>query len=530
MSLRAAFRGWTFWAFAISLFLTTSALAQTVPGPKVDIFGGYAWADPNADLGGLHIGSIPKGFAVTPTFNFNDNFGISVDTSAHYGKFANVSTLMAGPRFIWRAPHIQPFVHALVGLHRLSPAGIGSDNRIGIKLGGGIQVPLSSLISWEPLRADMVWAHHNFTPVILGTENMTGVQLSTGLVINLGGAPPPPPMTAVCQVQPDSVMAGEPVTVTADASNIPKNHTVTYEFNTTGGKVTPKDNTASVDTAGLAPGSYTVTAHVNDARAKKNALPVTCNSSFTVQEPPKHPPTISCSANPTTVQSGQPVNITCTGQSPDNRPLTYNLTTSAGRLTPNGSNATLDTAGLPAGPVTVTGTVTDDRGLNASTTTTANIEVPPPPPQASKLNEIQFKDKRRPARVDNEAKAILDDVALRLQREPDSKAVIVGNCEQAENKPARTRRGAPPAEPGVCRLAEERAVNAKAYLTQEKGIDPGRIEVRTGNADARTAEIWIVPSGANFNQEGSSTFDENLVKPMVQRRPAARRPRPAPKQ
>jgi outer membrane protein OmpA-like peptidoglycan-associated protein len=311
-------------------------------------------------------------------------------------------------------------------------------------------------------------------------------------------------------------MTGEPVTVTTTASNIPKNHTVTYAYQSTGGKVEGTTETAKVDTTGMAPGSYTITGTVTDPKQKKG-VPATCNASFTIEEPPKHPPTISCSANPTTVQSGQPVTVTCTGQSPDNRPLTYNHTATQGRLTPNGPNATLDTAGLPAGQVSVTSTVTDDRGLTANTSTSFNVEVPPPPPQASKLNEIQFKDKRRPARVDNEAKAILDDVALRLQREADAKAVVIGNSE-----PVTSKRG-PTAEA----LAQERAVNTKAYLTQEKGIDPNRIEVRTGNAGTNTAEVWLVPQGANYTQEGTQTFDETTVKVRGQQYPGQKPARAA---
>lgn len=529
-SIRHTFFGSVFCMLTAVLLWTGSAAAQQNPTPKAEIFGGYSWADPNTQLGPVKIGSIPKGFAVSATFNAGNHWGLTLDGSGHYADIANASTIMAGPRFIWRGEHVQPFLHALAGLHRLSPAGLGTDNNFGLKLGGGLDIPLSRLFSFELIRADYVFSRHNFQPIVTGTENSNGAQISTGLVLKLGGGAPPPPLSAACQVQPESVMAGEPVTVTATASNIPKNHTVTYSFNSTGGKVQPNNNSASVDTTGLNPGSYTVTATVTDKKAKKNAAPATCNSSFTIQEPPKHPPTISCSTNPTTIQSGQPVQINCTGQSPDNRPLTYNFTTSAGRLTPNGANATLDTAGLPAGPVSVSATVTDDRGLNASTTTTANVEVPPPPPQASKLNEIQFNDKRRPARVDNVAKAILDDIALRLQRDADAKAVIVGNCETGENQPPRRgRRAAPAPEPGVCQVAEERAINTKAYLTQEKGIDPGRIEVRTGNSGTRSAEIWLVPSGATFNQQGTNPFDESTVKPQAERRRPARRARPASK-
>lgn len=504
MSLRE-FSGRYWLPLALLLLLsTTTVFAQDEVTPKVDIFGGYSWMDPGGRVGTTKLNGIAKGFGVESTYNFNKFAGISLDVDAHYGDLANVATVAFGPRLKLREEHFQPFIEAMAGLHRLSISGLGTDNRIGLILGGGIDIPLNKRFAWRLLQADYVYGHHNFFPTVPGTENLTGGRLRSGLIVNLGIGAPPPPLAASCSINPSSVMAGEPVTLTTNATNIPKNHTVEYSYKASGGKVSGTSTTASVDTNGLAPGSYTVTATVTDPKDKKGA-PATCNSSFTIQEPPKHPPTISCSANPTTVQSGTPANITCTGQSPDNRPLTFNHTATGGRLTPNGPNATLDTAGAPAGAITVTSTVTDDRGLNANTTSSVNVEVPPPAPQASKLNEIQFKDKKKPARVDNEAKAILDDVALRLQRDADAKGVVIGNSA--------------PDEKNGAALAQERAVNTKAYLTAEKGIDPSRLEVRTGNAGTMTTEIWIVPSGATFNQEGAQTFDESKVKTKGQQYP-----------
>jgi outer membrane protein OmpA-like peptidoglycan-associated protein len=323
-------------------------------------------------------------------------------------------------------------------------------------------------------------------------------------MIFLGGAPPVP-VTAACSVQPASVMAGEAVNGTVTAGNFNPKHALTYNWKATGGKVTPKDNTAAIDTTGLAPGNYTVNATVTDPKAKQNNM-ASCNGAFTIQEPPKNPPTITCSANPATVRSGDASQITCQSTNPDNRPLTYDWKCSGGRITGNGLQGTLDTAGAPAGPITVTTTVSDDRGLTASADTTVNVEVPPPPPMVSKLNEIAFPNKAKPWRVDNTAKAILDDVALRLQREPDSKAVVVGYVD--------------PSEKGGDRLAQERAVNTKAYLTEEKGIDPSRIDVRTGTAGGNRAEIYLVPPGATFDVQGTSTFDASQVKAMTDKRPA----------
>ncbi len=515
MSLRDRFlgRAWLYLAAISLLLISLTSLAQEAPPPKVDIFAGYSWMDPGASIGGVGLPSIKPGFGVTSTFNLNRWFGLSIDSGGHYGDNERISTLMFGPRFKLREEHFEPFIHGLVGLHRVSLTGLNTDNSVGAVIGGGIDVPLGRVFGLRLIEGDYVWAHHTFKPVVTNTIDFNGARVRSGIMFNLGGGAPPPPLNAACTINPSSVMAGEPVTMSTTASNIIKNHTVTYNFKTSGGKATPKDNTVAVDTTGLAPGQYTVSATVTDPKAKKMA-PATCSQNFTVQEPPKHPPTVSCSANPATVQAGTPSTITATGQSPDNRPLTYNFTASGGRIAPSGAQATLDTAGASAGPITVTCTATDDRGLSGSNNASVNVEVPPPPPATSKLNEIQFKNKAKPARVDNEAKAILDDVALRLQREPDAKAVIVGNYEKGEKNGQK--------------IAEQRAVNTKAYLTQEKGIDPSRIDLRTGSTGTRTAEIYLVPAGATFDVQGTQSFNASKMKAgpdAYPHAPAAKKPR-----
>jgi hypothetical protein len=80
-------------------------------------------------------------------------------------------------------------------------------------------------------------------------------------------------------------------------------------------------------------------------------------------------------------------------------------------------------------------------------------------------------------------------VALRLQRDPDSTAVLVGESDKFE-RDARS-------------LAAQRSLNTKAYLVTEKGIDARRIETRSGNAGGRTTQIWLLPQGATFNAQGT---------------------------
>src|SRR5256885_5144714 len=293
-------------------------------------------------------------------------------------------------------------------------------------------------------------------------------------------------------------MQGEPVRVTATPSNFDPKHTLSYAWTTTGGKAAGDTATANVDTTGVAPGNYTATANIPDKKTSKNTA--SCSANFSVKEQPKNPPQISCSANPATVTAGSPSTISCTCSSPDNRKVSIaNWVASAGKVSGTEGSGTLDTAGMQAGPVSVNATCTDDRGLTATGNANVNVEVPAAAPEATKLNEIDFK--KNSAHVDNKAKAALDDVALRLKSDQEAKAVIVGEYAAGEKAGKR--------------LAAQRAVNAKAYLTQGEagqGIDASRIDVRTGGGGEMKDENWIVPAGATFKSEGTDPIDEKKVK------------------
>lgn len=494
-------------ALGLMAVMSSALLAQETTPSKVDIFGGYSWASPGkVARPPLVPGTQPSlfklegehGWGAGVTYNVNRFFGLTGDFSGHYSDEANFSNVMFGPKLMYKGERITPFAEVLFGLARLSPSGFDTVNGFGFGAGGGLDLNITKRVAWRVIQADYIRQQQDDTKI--GVDHLNGARLQTGLVFMLGGGAPLTPPSASCTAQPTEVLAGEPITANVTPSDFNPKHTLTYSWKSTGGQVTGKETTATIDTAGLAPGSYTVTSTVTDPKVKKNGT-ATCSASFTIKEPPKHPPVMaSCSANPATVRSGDAATITAQASSPDNRPLTYSFSPTGGRITGTGESVQLDTAGAPAGPITVTCTATDDRGLSATGNTTVNVEVPPPPPQASKLNEIAFPDRRRPARVDNTAKAILDDVALRLQREPDAKAVIVGYMDPTEEKTARRLR--------IKDLAAQRAVNTKEYLVKDKGIDPTRIEVRTGTAGGQRAEIYIVPAGATFNLENTTPVPE----------------------
>jgi outer membrane protein OmpA-like peptidoglycan-associated protein len=159
----------------------------------------------------------------------------------------------------------------------------------------------------------------------------------------------------------------------------------------------------------------------------------------------------------------------------------------------------------------VTANVVDDKGQTASCTATVTVvaPAPPPAPTTQALCSISFdRDKRRPTRVDNEAKACLDEVALNMQRTSDAKLAIAGNAASTEKNGTK--------------LAAARAVNTKDYLVKEKGIDASRISVFTGSQDGKTVNQTLIPTGATLDQTGLTPVDESAVKVVPRTAPARR--------
>jgi hypothetical protein len=322
-----------------------------------------------------------------------------------------------------------------------------------------------------------------------------------GLYFNLGGKPPVP-VTASCSASPTEVYAGDPVSATINAQNFNPKHTLTYKWNSTGGRASGAGATGTVDTTGLQPGSYTVTGSVSDAKEKKNNL-ATCSAGFAVKAKPNYPPTASCSASPNAIAINQSATINITASSPESRPLTYTWTSTGGQLSGSGTSATLVATNADAGStITVTGTATDDHNL--STSCTASVSVPP----VQKVAEVEDwgectfeKNPKKPWRVDNDCKDVLDKLALRVQQMPNGKVAIVGYTDQTEVVNAE-------------QLGSQRAVNIKYYLTTDEigpKLDPSRLEPRKGGTKGKAAHFYFVPQGQTFTQEESVTVDEAVV-------------------
>ena len=513
---------------------TTPAAPAAGPNPsRADVFLGYSYFGAHGRLkpAGIPYSSIDQGAIGSVAYYFNRYFGGEFIYSNHPdGNNDGFSGASLGPIVRLPMDNFTLFAHGLAGGGRLG--GPNSDNpatfehepyRWGPALtaGGGMDYDLpffDNRFSLRLFQADYRYIHADFGPytqiptggILGGRANLSAVELSTGIVMHFGHVIPPPPVAYACTVAPQSGYPGDPITVTGTATNLNPKKTATYSWTSTGGTISGTTATANIDTANAAPGTYTVTGHVTEGN--KPGQSADCTAQFTINA--FQPPTVSCSANPTSVNPGDSATITTTASSPQNRPLTYSYTATAGNISGTTTTATLSTAGAAPGPITVTCNAADDKGNTQSATTTVNVIQPPPPPQppapaptTSNLCTVNFgREKGRPARVDNEAKACLDEVALALQRSSDAKLALIGNGNAREKRTAAGKR-----------LAGQRAVNTKDYLVKEKGIDASRIDAYTGTGDDQTVTTTLIPTGA--------TFDTSNVTPVSEKVKAAPRSR-----
>jgi outer membrane protein OmpA-like peptidoglycan-associated protein len=493
---------------SLSLLCTRSS-AQDQPAPKWELFGGYSFWYPRADVHGLLPGGLipvssrlesnPRGAGASLTYNFNRWVGLTLDTSTHWGSGestlfnriddAALSNLSIGPKITFRHTHFSPFFEVLVGDHRLMPDAFHDVDKVGFMAGGGLDINLSRHVALRLLRADYVYSNYRYGPPAstLATE-LRGVRLQSGLNFTWGGGEPSTPPTAGCSVEPVEVFAGETVMAHANGSNFNPKRTIKYKWTGTGIKVADDGSSARIDTVGLPPGSYQVNANLSDGSKKGVAY---CSAKFEVKQP--RPPQVSCSAEPGTVRAGDPATIHSAATSPDNRNLSYSYSATSGDILSASANATLNTAGAPPGSVTVTCTVNDDRNppLTASATTTVMVETPPPPPAPVVPAEVTRLEERlalhsiyfptaRPSATNPDGgllesqQEVLRTLASDFQKyvafKPDAHLILAGHADVRGSEEYNKA------------LTQRRVERTKRFLV-EQGVQPSTIDTRSFGKD-----------------------------------------------
>jgi outer membrane protein OmpA-like peptidoglycan-associated protein len=260
------------------------------------------------------------------------------------------------------------------------------------------------------------------------------------------------PPTVACSVSPESIQVGESTTVVARAAS-PDGSPLTYSWSVNGQAQAASTPEFVFGSAGRQPGKYVIAVTVNTGK-----FTASCSSSVMVREIPIPPPTISCLTPTIDVESGGTAPLKVQAMAERATP-TISWSATGGTISGSGDAVAFNAAGLNAGSYTATATVDNGRGGRASCAMTVNV--------SQKINVTGFPAKRN--RVNNEAKAILDNVAVQMKNDPHLHAAIAGFTDGSKR------------EARVKGLGLKRAQAVSDYLVG-KGIEATRLSTTDGGA------------------------------------------------
>ncbi|MGB9461604.1 MAG: OmpA family protein [Candidatus Acidiferrum sp.] len=496
--------------------------------PKLELFMGYSYwrAVPYSTSNRMES---MNGGSTSLAYNFNSHWGLVGDfagfkvnslqftnegpgfsPSRVVDAKSNVFTVMFGPRLSFRDHgRFTPFLQVLGGVAHADELTLDGctapiyactplprETVFTMTAGGGLDYRLNHRIALRLFQAEFLATRFQNPNSIFVVDKVwqSNIRLSTGIVFRFGGNPPPPPPpanhppVASCSADKSMVYAGsgDLVVVRVDASD-PDNDPLTYSWTSTGGAVEGTGPEARWNSSGTNAGTYAVKVHVDDGRGGW----ADCSSSISVEPPPNHPPTMSCSADHSSVPAGDVVQITATANDPDNDPLTYSWRSSGGHVRGSDASVRFETAGLSPGNYTVDGHVDDGRGGAADCELGIEVQQPPPPPEQVELearlslHSIYFAT-ARPTAANPTAgllgsqEQILVKLAADFTRyltfKPEAHLILGGHADP---------RGGAVYNKG---LTERRVERAKSFLVQH-GVPADHIDTRSyGEEDQLTAE------------------------------------------
>jgi outer membrane protein OmpA-like peptidoglycan-associated protein len=442
----------------------------------------------------------------------------------------SVYTYMFGPRLSYRKhSRFTPFAQLLVGGAYASNVFISGctgsyscqplayDWGFATMAGTGFDIRINHYLAIRPIQAEYLLTHFTNPTLPSGSERgwQNNGRFSAGIVLRFGGKPTPVAsvsMTATCSADPQFVYAGsgDVVLIRAEASN-PGGNALNYSWSANEGAIDGTGPGVRWNSSNVGPGTYTISVRVDNGRNGSTS----CSASIRVQPRPNRPPTISCSADRTSVTVGDPVQVTATASDPDNDPLTYSWNASGGRIDGSGSIVTFQSAGLSPGSYTISGHVDDGRAGTADCTLSIDVQAAQPPPEVKELetrlalHSIYFPTARPTVAnptgglVESQQKILLSlaaDFSRYLTFKPDAHLILEGHADH---------RGSIEYNKD---LTERRVDATKSFLIGH-GIPGNNIETRAlgkeDNLDAAQVK-QLVDENPDLSNEERQRIDANL--------------------
>jgi outer membrane protein OmpA-like peptidoglycan-associated protein len=518
--------------------------------PKAELFIGYSFwrAVPDTThnrIDKMHGGSTSLAYNLNNHLGFVFDFaGFDVDSleftspgpgfspSRQVDAEGTVFSALVGPRVSFRNhDRFTPFLQVLGGIAHADDVNLNAcslpiyacrplpeETAFAMTAGGGLDYRLNHRFALRLLQAEFLLARFRNPTSLTGDRGwQSNVRLSAGLVIRFGGhsAPPPPPNRSPvvsCSADKAAVYAGsgDSAVVRADASD-PDSDPLTYSWSTNGGAVEGSGPEARWSSSGAAPGTYTVKVRVEDGRGGS----ADCSADIRVEPPPNRPPSMSCSANHSSVVIGETVQITVTASDPDNDPLSYSWKSSGGSVRGRDSSVRFETTGLKAGRYSVSGHVEDGRGGAADCELGIELQDPPPPPEMVELearlslHSIYFATARPSASnptggivgsQENILAKLAEDFKRYLTFKPDAHLILGGHADERGSEEYNRA------------LTERRVERARSYLIAH-GVSAAAIETRSfGKEDELNAEQIKAQIAQNpdINQDERQQMLNNL--------------------
>jgi opacity protein-like surface antigen len=496
-------------SLAVLLLLhARGAAAQSTPPssgpPKAEVFLGYSYfRSVPSPAAGNRMENLNGGTA-SVAWNFSEHLAL-VGDFAGYGNDqldltgnspneprtvdsgGTMFTYLGGPRLsFWKHQRVSPFAQVLFGGVHASSVTISncsgaactplpSQNAFAMTAGGGLDIRLTHHFAIRIVQAEYMMTRFGSVPAGGGSEQ-NDLRLSSGLVFRFGGrrayvAPANQSPMAACSTDGKPIYAGsgDSVAVHAQASD-PDHDLLSYVWSADSGTVVGSGADVQWNSTGAAPGVHTVHLTVNDGRGG------TAECSTDVRVDSRRSPTVSCTADRSSVAAGDPVQITAAAAAADNSPLTYSWSTTGGQIVGSGAVVQLDTSGLAAGRYTVTGHVNDGQSETADCSVHFDALAPAPTALELKLalHSIYFPTGRpiqqHPdggllASQEQTLITLATDFETYLQSKPDAHLILEGHADPRGSAQYNQE------------LSERRVQTAKKFLI-ERGIPAANIETK----------------------------------------------------